>query len=237
MLRYNPHICARCYLRGRAICSGLSEGDFTPVVTNSRRVVFAKSQEVDLAFVNKWAIAVLRRGAIKVGRTYSDGRTQIVDLLSAGDAFVYSRAKGDSELRYHCLVEAELCLIELDDMDGAVSRHPSLGSVIVQAAHSEIERKNMHLAILGRRRPEERLALFFLALPSGGCNGMESLALPMSRIEMADFLNLTSETVSRTISRFRDSGVVETPDLHSIKIQNAQRLMEIAAGEEPKASS
>jgi CRP/FNR family nitrogen fixation transcriptional regulator len=90
-----------------------------------------------------------------------------------------------------------------------------------------------HLVMLGRQTAKERLAsfLFGLVCRAGTADG-DSLDLPMSRQDIADYLGLTIETVCRELSSLKKARILSAPDLHSVIIRDTDALEHIAAGDE-----
>ena len=90
------------------------------------------------------------------------------------------------------------------------------------------------MLLLGRKTAIERVASFLrdwsAAHPAGS-----DIALPMTRGEIADYLGLTIETVSRTLSRLRREGVIETRGNHTLVVLRSRRLAVLAGDEEDEA--
>jgi CRP-like cAMP-binding protein len=92
------------------------------------------------------------------------------------------------------------------------------------------------LLLLGRKSALERMATFLLALADrkGGKAGAD-LELPMNRSDVADYLGLTIETVSRLITRLRSLKIIDTPDAHRILILEPDALRDLSAGQAGEA--
>lgn len=231
MLRLDHSICARCSANRLAVCAGLPLREVDEFAQTAKRLYYAKAHELDLSEIAGDSVAIVRRGAVKVCLELVDGRTQIIDFLNEGDALFMSGAPPDDGKRYHAAAELELCIFDCSEFAETCAHYPIIEQRMLEAIHNEVRRKNQHLVMLGRKRPEERIALFFLSIAERHQEGTEILPLTMSRIEVAEFLSLTTETVSRTITRLREIGAIETPDLHSIRIADPLKLQQLAAGE------
>jgi CRP/FNR family nitrogen fixation transcriptional regulator len=85
-----------------------------------------------------------------------------------------------------------------------------------------------HLLVLGRQSAGERLAAFLLDLAERQ-GGLEQLELPMSRLDIADYLGLTIETVSRTLTRLKAKGIISLPSLRKVEIRKWGLLQQLAA--------
>ena len=98
---------------------------------------------------------------------------------------------------------------------------------IAQAARRELARAHDHLAMLGRRSAEEKVASFLLELAHQGPH--DHAALQMSRQDMADYLGLALETVSRVLSRFQDEDLVVFSSCRDFRIIQRSRLKRLAS--------
>ena len=82
--------------------------------------------------------------------------------------------------------------------------------------------------MLGRQNAIERIAAFLIEM-SERQGGLRQLELAMSRTDVADYLGLTIETVSRVFSKLKQTGVIRLPSLRSVDIVKWQTLQDMAA--------
>jgi CRP/FNR family nitrogen fixation transcriptional regulator len=94
-------------------------------------------------------------------------------------------------------------------------------------ALQSLVRAQEHLLVLGRQNSVERVAAFLLEM-SQRQGGLPQVELPMSRTDIADYLSLTIETVSRVLSRLKQKGVIRLPTLRSVEIVKWQILQDMA---------
>ena len=99
---------------------------------------------------------------------------------------------------------------------------------------NELAAAQKQMLLLGRKTARERLASFLLDLP--GRDPMRPsrdnrVRLPMTRAEMADYLGLTIETVSRELTKLKNAQVIQALSLHEIEVERPDRLQELADGE------
>lgn len=169
--------------------------------------------EGDLAF----SLYAVVAGAVRTVRHSSDGRRQIGDFYYPGDHF---GLEVDEE---HAFAAEAMCPTHV--------RMMRLGSpedrAVTETAFRELARAHDHLAMLGRRSAEEKVASFLLALARHG--PCDQAALPMSRQDMADYLGLALETVSRVLSRFQDDNLVAFVSCRDFRIVKRSRLQRLAS--------
>lgn len=157
-------------------------------------------------------------GAVRVYRLLADGRRQISAFYLAGEIFGL-----EADENHHFYAEAitgtNLRLFprwKLNDIS------QEMFSLTLRS----LTRAQEHLLVLGRQTAAERVAAFLLDLAERQ-GGLELVDMPMSRMDIGDYLGLTIETVSRVFSRLKDKGIIALPTLRSAEIKkwNALRSM------------
>lgn len=158
-------------------------------------------------------------GAVRIYRLLADGRRQISAFHLAGELFGFEVDKS-----HHFFAEA-ICGTGIRVIRSSASHAvPELLSMALQS----LVRAQEQLLVLGRQNAMERVAAFFLEM-SERQGGLRQVELPMSRLDIADYLGLTIETVSRVISKLRLKGVIRLPSLRSVEIVKLQTLQDMAA--------
>jgi CRP/FNR family nitrogen fixation transcriptional regulator len=160
-------------------------------------------------------------GAVRVYRLLSDGRRQISAFHLAGETFGF-----EAEKDHHFFAEA-ICTTGLRIFRDFSSRSDLAGELLPMALQSLL-RAQEHLLVLGRQNAVERVAVFLLEM-SERQGGLRQVELPMSRTDIADYLGLTIETVSRALTRLKQRGVIRLPNLRSVDIAKWQALQDMAA--------
>jgi CRP-like cAMP-binding protein len=87
-----------------------------------------------------------------------------------------------------------------------------------------------HLTMIGRQAAKERVAAFLLLLAERLSSDGALVNVPMNRQDIADYLSLTMETVSRTISRLKATRIISVPNLHQLELRNSDALHILADG-------
>lgn len=170
-------------------------------------------------------------GTVRLYKSIADGRRQVIDFLNEGDVFGLTGLD-----RQPCSVEAisSVTLIRYPrrSIEAAIEMQPELAGPLFELACAELRRAQRHMLLLGRKTAEERIASFLLELARGSDGGLRrTLRLPMSRLDIADHLGLTIETVSRTFTRFRRTGLIELHGRHDVRLSRIDRLRALAEGE------
>lgn len=154
-----------------------------------------------------------------------DGRRQIVDLLLPGDCFGFT-ADSDYDFAVEAVTDqtvvagyprrrAEM----LADSDPRVSRE------IRQAAFESLSRLQSQLLIVGRITALEKVGSFILEMAARlSLAGSKRVALPVSRYDIADYLAVSVETVSRSLTDLKHRGVIRLSGTRTVEIIDRDAL-------------
>ncbi|MCH8951169.1 MAG: Crp/Fnr family transcriptional regulator [Proteobacteria bacterium] len=233
MFRVTPATCAGCAAGKIGFCANLGDTAIELIAGISRTLRIGKSRIIAREEQAPMSALVLRSGVIKVSHTLFDGRQQIVDFLTTGDVLIQHEGNGKVSVTAEATTDVDACEVSLADLEALCNDTPELAQSMLGAVLCEIGRKNQQVMMLGRKRADERVASFLLDFSERAARRgapRERLNLPMSRAEIADYLSLTTETVSRAFSLLRAEGIVRLPKPHQVEICDISRLQEIAGG-------
>ncbi|MBN8829077.1 MAG: helix-turn-helix domain-containing protein [Sphingomonadales bacterium] len=206
-----PVRCRSCGVRDTALCASLGDGELSALHDIGRRRIIPAGQVVSWAGDPNAICANIVRGVLKVTASMADGREQIVGLLYSGD-FVGQLFAEESSLTVIALTETDLCCYSRTSFEHVLDDFPRLERMLLKRTMSSLNDARERMLRLGRQNAQERVAGFILdvALREGleDEEGELNVVLPISRGEMADFLGLTIETVSRQLTRLKTDGVI-----------------------------
>lgn len=171
-------------------------------------------------------------GVVRLSHLLADGRRQIVQFCLPGAFF------GLGALRLHATAAeaiggATVLRLSRRRLDEVLCAEPATGRAVLELLTVQLAEAQGRMLMLGRKTPSEKLASFLLemaglSLGDGGAPGW--IHLPVKRQDMADFLGLTIETVSRLFTRFRAAGLIELADPTTLRLKDRDALEEIAEG-------
>jgi CRP/FNR family transcriptional regulator, anaerobic regulatory protein len=171
-------------------------------------------------------------GAVRLVKGLADGRRQLIEFLVAGEYFGLVGA-GQYAYSVEAIVPSKLARYPSAKLDAAVRANPALAERLLELARTDLERAHAQMLLLGRKTAEEKIASFLLALArrqGDRANPARVLHLPMSRQDMADYLGLTIETVSRTLTRLRQDALIALPSPQQVILQQRASLEALAEG-------
>lgn len=166
-------------------------------------------------------------GLVGLCLTLPDGRRQIVCLSVPGDVVCpVSRADG-ATVWIEALAPSSLCGLDLRS-GSAILSDAALGAELFRMAHDQARSVSAHLVVLGRLDGMERVCLFLADMAwRTGCETAAGrrVRLPLSREDIADYLGLNTETVSRILGRVKKAGLATflspteylVPDLRALQ--------------------
>ncbi|MGX4770415.1 Crp/Fnr family transcriptional regulator [Bradyrhizobium guangdongense] len=211
MIEPNGHFCSDCAVRGFAVCASLDPAELREFEHLGRRVHFAtgetvfSEEDITTSFFN------LLEGVMRLYKLLPDGRRQIVGFALPGD-FLGMNMSGRHNFSADAIGAVTACQFAKVPFSRFIEDRPHLLQRINELAIRELGQARDHMVLLGRRSADEKVATFLLGWRErlialkGSSN---TVPLPMSRQDIADYLGLTIETVSRTFTKLERHGAIE----------------------------
>lgn len=188
------------------------------------RMTYARDEEI---YAQDEEVEFLYRvvsGAVRTTRLTSDGRRQVGDFYYPGDLFGLETGP-DHRFSAEALCDCVLLVVRRAAVR-AFSGDAELDRAILDATRRELERAQEHVLLLGRKTAREKVAGFLMSLAQRGPR--DAVDLPMGRQDMADYLGLTIETVSRMLTQLQDACVVEFAASRRFRVTRWDALEQIA---------
>lgn len=173
-------------------------------------------------------------GALRIFRIISDGRRVITGFIYDGDLVGVS-LKGNYLYSAEAVVPTKIRRLTRRTFDAATQDSEELRPQVFERICDEMAAAQDQLVLLSSKSAEERLCTFLLKhlRRTAAKNGVQSLIqLPMTRQDMADYLGLTIETVSRTITKLATKGILGCVGRHSIRIIKPMLLAQLAGDDD-----
>jgi CRP/FNR family nitrogen fixation transcriptional regulator len=189
------------------------------------RMTYARNEEI---YAQDDAVELLYRvvnGVVRTSRLTVDGRRQVGDFYYPGDLFGLEPGP-DHRFGAEALDECEILAVRRSAVRAAAG-DAELDRAILEAQRLEMERLQDHVVMLGRKTARERVACFLMSIAQKGREGHADLA--MGRQDMADYLGLTIETVSRMLTQLQGEAIVEFPSTRRFQIRKWSALEDLAA--------
>jgi CRP/FNR family transcriptional regulator len=173
-------------------------------------------------------------GAVALYKVLADGRRQVLGFAYPGD-LIGLGAEGEHVMNAQAIKPTRLRCLAVSALRQSAARDPMLGFKLYEALARELAATRDLMLTTGQRSAIERVAGFLLAFSRRNeRNGQDptTFELPMTRADIGDFLGLTIETVSRTLSKLKLVGLIELPKSNHVNLLDIEELESLAAGEE-----
>lgn len=223
-------ICVDCDVRRMAVCAALDDGDLGAL----EAIMTSKRLDANEMLVEegelKGRVFSLTSGMLRIYTSLPDGRRQIAGFLFPGDYLgladddVYSQSA-------EAVVPSVLCAFSTKEMENLMERFPKLKERLHQMTRAALRTARDNQLVLGRLAPVEKLASFLLVLFSRAEKRGERsnpVHLSMNRTDIADYLGLTIETVSRSFTKLKSQGLIQLIDANTVEILSRRSLAAVA---------
>ena len=168
-------------------------------------------------------------GVVRLCKHLPDGRRQIAEFLFPGEYFSFVTI-GDQGFSAEAVIDVTLLSFPQKHVERLCQEHPHLRVRLFELLSQRVHDIQNHLTMVGRQTAKERVAGFLLLLSQCSSTDGTRITVPMNRQDIADYLSLTMETVSRTLSRLKAARIVSAPDLHHLELRNVGALHALADG-------
>jgi CRP/FNR family nitrogen fixation transcriptional regulator len=165
------------------------------------------------------------RGVVRTSRFTSDGRRLVGDFYYAGDIFGLEPGPLH-RFAAEALTDCELMVVRRSAVR-AYAGDVEVDRAILEATQVELERLQEHVVMLGRKTALERVGSFLMLIAQR--HDDDEVDLPMGRQDMADYLGLTIETVSRMLSQLQGDRIVDFPSTRRFQVRKWPALEALAA--------
>lgn len=222
--------CDHCRVRNISVCAALEPSERNLLGALAEDVNFAARETILIQGDASDSVYNIVEGTVRLYRLLPDGRRQIIGFLMPGD-FMGLALSEHHTFSADAVEPVVACRFSRAAFSSLADDKPHLLRRLHEAATHELTLAQDHMVILGRRTAEEKVAAFLIGLRErsrGLGRSTVTLPLPMTRQDIADFLGLTLETVSRSFSKFvREKVLLIVPD--GVRLLDPDRLEALCA--------
>lgn len=229
--------CSHCSLQQLCLPAGISPEELQQLddIVRRRRPV-ERSERLFRPGDSLNAVYVARDGAFKTVAINEDGDEQVIGFHLAGELIgLDALGAGVHRCEAIALTTANVCEVPFDSLAAIAVQVPGLQQQLLRVIGQSVGRDQDHVGMLVRRQANERIALFLHGLGERYRYIGQSATqykLPMSREDIARYLGLALETVSRGFTRLQEDGVISVYG-RRIEILDPVELNRLAHGVEP----
>jgi len=227
------HACFGCEVRTRAVCGVLDcdkLADLRRLGSSFRlspgQPLFHEGDPASLVFT-------LTKGSLKLYKLLPDGRRQVTGFMYPGD-FLGISIDDEHAFTAEALEQSVLCAFSRPRFDDFTEDNAEMERELYRLAAHELAAAQQQMVLLGRKTAAERFATFLLMLAERAERigaAARFVDLPMSRSDIADYLGLTKETVSRVLAQLKKQRLIRLEALDRIEILDREGLEAAADGD------
>lgn len=228
-----PVLCQACEARHKGMCGALNAQELVELskVSSRKEVKPGAALVADSEPVTHYSNIL--SGVVKLTKILADGRQQIVGLQFAPD-FLGRPFKAESDTNAEAATAVRLCTFPRNAVERMMQSSPSLEHRLLQQTLKELDEARGWMVTLGRKTAAEKVSSFLYLIAthiepdSDGSDSVE-FELPLTRADIADFLGLTIETVSRQMTKLRKDGVIAIENNRQVTVPDLDRLAQRAS--------
>lgn len=223
--------CGDCPIRHRAVCARCETDELAVLDQIKYYRSFEAGQTVIWSGDRMDFVASVVTGIATLTQTMEDGRRQMVGLLLPSD-FVGRPGRSTAAYDVTATTDLVMCCFRKKPFEEMMATTPHIGQRLLEMTLDELDAAREWMLLLGRKTAREKIASLLTILArrdvslrdgAGAC----SFDLPLTREEMADYLGLTLETVSRQISALKREGIIELEGKRHVKVADFDRLSDL----------
>jgi CRP/FNR family transcriptional regulator len=223
-----PCFCNACDARPASVCNALP----AKLLFHLARIAHRGVANANMSFIAEGEKAEnyfnISAGTARLYKLLPNGRRQIIGFAGPGD-FLGLAASGQFAFSAEAIGEVEFCRYPRQSWRALIGEFPAMAQFLLDSAGNELVAAQEQMLLLGRKTARERLASFLIERTDPATPHL--IALPMTRIDIADYLGLTVETVSRNLTQLSVDGIITVSrSPAAIAIIDGARLRAMANG-------
>ncbi len=226
-----PAVCRACEARHKGVCGALDANQLLRLSKHTSRQDFRPEEELVPAGEEVHSYANIMNGVVKLTKLMADGRQQIVGLQFAPD-FLGRPFKRQSDISAEAATSVNVCSFPRSAIEELIDESPEMQHRLHEQALKELDEAREWMLTLGRKSASEKVASFLYLIATHINPEFDfdtdsiRFELPLKRADIADFLGLTIETVSRQITRLRKAGIIQVENNRTVVVPNLDRLLD-----------
>ncbi len=226
----NP--CGACPVRSLTVCAALDPEELRrladilqTVRVDASQTLFSEGDAADTLYN-------VTAGTVKLYKLLPDGRRQITGFLVTGD-FLGLAVNESYAYTAETVTTTTLCRFPRRKIDALMDEFPKMQRRLFSMASNELAAAQDQMLLLGRKTAKEKICSFLLMLSQRAArrgHKENPVSVPMSRADIADYLGLTTETVSRTFTQLKTAGVISLQEGNKVLIADMDAIYDMAEG-------
>lgn len=218
--------CSVCKIRSYSFCRCLPDEQLKVFSTISEEIEFQDKKAIFLQEEQSKNLYNITKGNVKIYRLLTDGRIQIIGFLYPGD-FFGSYQKGKYNYSAESIGDLRVCVFKQSSLDDYLEKNMKLAKELLHMTSHELTLAQDRMMVLGKMNASERVVKFILNISNQRLRiGWQNnpISIPMTRQDIADYLGLTLETISREFTKLKTANVIKFLSSKQIYITDRDKL-------------
>lgn len=230
-----PSKCGHCpvYTDSRLFCAQLEGEELGTLANDSRTLSMKRGDSLEGDRLNHWPIVAIVSGVLSMQHLLTDGRKTISAFFMRGDIIDMRNISNRNSGALIALGKVKVCRLSPSVFEKIMARNPNAQKVIWENLREQAFRAIDHSGDIAKKQALEKLASFIFE-----CQHRqeffvktEIVEIPVRRIDLAEYLGMQPETVSRCFKDLEKRGIIEAPRLTALRILDSKMLRRIANGD------
>ncbi len=233
--------CKKCALfaDSNLFCAQLSGNELCELSKQSRTLGMKRGDSLENEALAHWPIVAIDSGVLSMQHLLQDGRKTIAALFMRGDIIDLRNISNRNRGALIALGKVDVCRLSPKVFEQVMGHNPDAQKVIWENLRDQAFRAMDHSGDIAKKQALEKLASFIFECRNRqvGYKDGDLVEIPVRRIDLAEYLGMQPETVSRCFKDFEKRGIIEAPRLNALKLLNVPMLRRIANGDKDMLTS
>ena len=227
--------CQSCSLfaDSQLFCAQLNGDELRDISQKSRTLSMKRGDSLEQEALAHWPIIAIDSGVLSMQHLLQDGRKTIAALFMRGDIIDLRNISNRNRGALIALGKVDVCRLAPKVFEQVMGHNPDAQKVIWENLRDQAFRAMDHSGDIAKKQATEKLASFIFECRNRqvGYEKGDLVKIPVRRIDLAEYLGMQPETVSRCFKDLEKRGILEVPSLNALKILNVPMLRRIANGD------
>ena len=229
-----PEQCSLCslYYDSANFCAKLTGNELLDLNAHSQTTIIKRGETVWDEIIERWPIFAIESGVMSLQHILRDGRKTIAAFFMRGDIIDLRNSSNRKAGHLIALSDVQVCRLSPKVFDRIIDSNPNARKLVWSNLRDQTFRAIDHSSDLAKKQAQEKLASFIFECSHR--NPKEKLKdyvdIPIRRRDLAEYLGMQPETVSRCFKQIEKKGIIKVTDLSVIKILDVPALRQLANG-------
>ncbi len=227
--------CQKCsiYTETGNFCAHITPDELGELSSKSRTAMLKRGQSINTEELLTWPVIMVSSGVISLQHLLEDGRKTIAAFFMQGDIIDMRGISSRNRGHLIALNKASICRLSPAVFESIIDTNPDALRLVWNNLRKQTYRAIDHSADLAKKHALEKLVSFIFECRhrQTGTTSEDTVIIPVRRVDLAEYLGMQPETVSRCFRNLEERGIIEFNSISNIKLLKIATLRRIANGD------